>query len=253
MNQTQKARQFTQAHIKGDPIILYNVWDAGSGRAVEAAGASALATGSWSVAAAHGYEDGEAIPFSLLEIITQRLCACTNVPVSIDFEAGFGMAPSTVAEFGERLIHAGAVGVNFEDQAIAAGGLIDTTLQAERIAALRDIAGAMPLHINARTDSFLLAAPDQDHKPLLSDAIARAAAYEAAGASSFFAPGLNDPALIGQLCAATALPVNVMLTPASAPLGELAAAGVARCSYGPGPYRQMIETLGDAARTVYAA
>lgn len=251
MNQTQKAKHFTQLHIKGEPLVLYNVWDAGSGQAVVRAGAAALATGSWSVAAAHGYEDGEAIPFALLETVAQRLCASTEVPVSIDFEAGFGITPETVAEFGERLIHAGAVGINFEDQNIANGGLLDTAVQAQRISALREVAGAMPLHINARTDIFLLAAADQNHGELVDQAIDRAAAYANAGASSFFAPGLSNPTLIARLCGATPLPVNVMMTPKSPSLGDLAAAGVARVSYGPGPYRQMIETLEAAARSVY--
>lgn len=251
MNQTQKAQHFTRLHVKGDPLILYNVWDAGSGQAVVKAGARALATGSWSVAAAHGYDDGQAIPFELLESVAKRLCACVEVPVSIDFEAGFGIDPDTVAGFAERLIQAGVVGVNFEDQAIADGGLIDTALQTERVAALREVAGAMPLHINARTDVFLLAGPAQGHAELLDEAIARATAYASAGANSFFAPGLTDLELIKTLCTTVDLPVNVMMTPDSSPIAALAAAGVARISYGPGPYRQMIDTLEAVASKVY--
>jgi 2-methylisocitrate lyase-like PEP mutase family enzyme len=253
MNQTQKARHFSELHVKGQPLILYNVWDAGSGQAVARAGARALATGSWSVAAAHGYDDGQDIPFGLLETITQRLCACVELPVSVDFEAGFGMAPETVAGFAERLIDAGAVGVNFEDQSIADGGLIDTAVQAERVAALRDAAGAMPLHINARTDLFLLADAAPDHAELLDETITRAQAYAGAGASSFFAPGLIDPELIATLCKATDLPVNVMMTPASPSIDTLAAAGVARISYGPGPHRQMIDALEAAAGKIYGS
>ena len=35
---------FAALHVPGDPVILYNIWDAGSARAVAAAGAKALAT-----------------------------------------------------------------------------------------------------------------------------------------------------------------------------------------------------------------
>ena len=46
LNQNEKARLFASLHRKGEPVILYNVWDAGSAAAVADAGASALATGS---------------------------------------------------------------------------------------------------------------------------------------------------------------------------------------------------------------
>jgi 2-methylisocitrate lyase-like PEP mutase family enzyme len=58
MNQKEKAKRFTQLHVKGPPLVLYNVWDPGSARSVLEAGAKAIATSSWSVAAAQGYQDG---------------------------------------------------------------------------------------------------------------------------------------------------------------------------------------------------
>ena len=62
-------------HKKGEPIILYNVWDAGGAKALAGAGAKAIATGSWSMAAAHGYEDGEAIPLELVLTIVERIAS----------------------------------------------------------------------------------------------------------------------------------------------------------------------------------
>ena len=53
------AQAFQALHVPGSPLVLFNAWDVGSARAVADAGAKAIATGSWSVAAAHGYEDGE--------------------------------------------------------------------------------------------------------------------------------------------------------------------------------------------------
>lgn len=58
-SQIDKAELFRSLHTPHDPLILYNIWDAGSAKAVAAAGAKAIATGSWSVAAAQGYQDGE--------------------------------------------------------------------------------------------------------------------------------------------------------------------------------------------------
>ena len=52
MTQTEKARTFAALHVPGDPVILFNIWDAGSARAVAKAGAKAIASGSVSVAGA---------------------------------------------------------------------------------------------------------------------------------------------------------------------------------------------------------
>ncbi|WP_083867700.1 isocitrate lyase/phosphoenolpyruvate mutase family protein [Pseudaminobacter salicylatoxidans] len=69
-------------HVKGQPLILYNAWDAGSARAISAAGVSAIATSSWAVAAAHGYEDGERLPIAISETVIARIVATTDLPVS---------------------------------------------------------------------------------------------------------------------------------------------------------------------------
>ena len=58
MNQSDKAGRFAELHVKGRPALLYNAWDAGSAKAILAAGAQAIATSSWSVAEAQGYRDG---------------------------------------------------------------------------------------------------------------------------------------------------------------------------------------------------
>jgi 2-methylisocitrate lyase-like PEP mutase family enzyme len=85
----------------------------------------------------------------------------------------------------------------------------------------------------------------------VDEAIERAAAYAEAGASGFFVPGLSNPDLIGRVCEAVALPVNIMMRPGVPEVRTLAGLGVARVSYGPGPYRAMIERLKGEAAKVY--
>src|SRR5205823_4943546 len=82
---------------------------------------------------------------------------------------------------------------------------------ARRIAAIREAARAkgVDLFINARTDLFL--GQQRDPANSINDALDRAKAYAAAGASGFFIPGLRDDALIGHVCDGVALPVNVMV------------------------------------------
>lgn len=44
--QSDQATIFANLHIIGNPLVLYNIWDAGSAKVVEEAGAKAIGTGS---------------------------------------------------------------------------------------------------------------------------------------------------------------------------------------------------------------
>lgn len=153
----------------------------------------------------------------------------------------------------EKVILAGAVGINFEDQIVNGEGLYSIEDQCKRIVAVRDAAKltALPLFINARTDVFLKTYPMKHDEAQLDEAIRRAAAYAAAGASGFFAPGLRNANLIEKLCGVSPIPVNIMVLPDTPSLVELAKLGVARISYGPAPYRQMTEALKEAGRKAF--
>ena len=253
-NQADNAATFHTLHKKGEPVILYSIWDPGSAKIVADAGAKAIATGSWPVAAAHGFADGEQIPLDLAMDNLRRIDSAVDLPVSVDLEGGYGVAPEVVAETVGRACEAGAVGFNFEDQIVGGSGLYDVPVQVSRIAAARAAAdkSGWSAFINARTDLFLKAKPDTHDQAMLDDAIARAKAYEDAGANGFFAPGLADEGLIGRLCEATQLPVNIIALPHVPDTSTLANLGVARISYGPVPYRRMAKWLEDEARQALA-
>lgn len=238
MNQKQKARYFADLHVSGDPVVLFNIWDAGSAQAVAKAGAKAIATGSWSLAAAQGYPDGEQIPLPLLETIAARIVTSVDLPVSIDFEGAYATEPDAAADNVERILNTGAVGINFEDQVVTGEGLHPIDFQAERIAAIRERANALaiPMVINARTDLFLEEPDHSQHANLIEEAKKRAKVYAEAGASCFFVPGLSDINLIKAICSASPLPVNVMMAKGAPSISKLAETGVARISYGPGPF-----------------
>lgn len=252
MDQIEKANTLASLHRKGDPLVLYNIWDAGSARAVAEAGAKALATGSWSVAAAHGYGDGQKIPLSLLTEIARLIAHATPLPLSVDFEGAYAVAPEEAAANVAKLIDAGAVGINFEDQVVGGNGVHPADLQAARIRAIRAMAESrgIPFFINARTDLFLQASDASEHAGLLNEACRRAEAFAAAGASGFFAPGI-DADLIGTLCERVVLPVNIMARSTPPDLPTLKRLGVARVSYGPGPYRAMVARLKSEAEAIY--
>lgn len=244
-SQSEKAQLFSELHVKGAPLTLYNIWDAGGAKAIADAGAKAVATGSWSVAAAQGYADGEAIPLDFLLMIAERIASTVDLPLSLDFEGGYAAEPQLLAKNITRLIEAGAVGLNFEDQVVGDEGLYDIEIQQGRIKAIRQAAdnSGVPLVINARTDLFLKERDRDQHAGLVKQAIERAAAYRDAGASCFFIPGLVDRQLIRAVIDAVSLPVNVMMMSGSPAVADLASLGVARISYGPGPYASSMATL----------
>jgi 2-methylisocitrate lyase-like PEP mutase family enzyme len=252
--QLDRAKTFHRLHVKGDPIVLFNVWDAGTARVVAGAGAKAIATGSWSVAAAQGCSDGQVLPLAVALDNLARIVAGVDLPVTIDLEAGYGDAPEVVADTVAHAIASGAIGCNLEDQIIGGDGLYSIDDQSRRIRAARQAAdgASLPMFINARTDLFLKAAAEHHDDRLVDDALQRAQAYADAGASGIFVPGLVDERLIGCMCTASQLPVNIMVLPAVPTAKRLAELGVARVSHGPRPYMQMMRSLDEAARRVYA-
>jgi len=248
----EKAAIFHQSHVKGNPLVLVNVWDAGSALAIQSAGATAIATGSWSVAAAHGEQDGEVMPFQLVLNNLARITASVDLPVTIDIEGGYGRFASEVKENVSQVIHHGAVGINIEDQLPAGAGLYPMEEQCLRLSAAREAAeqAGISLFINARTDIFLQNTPERHNDALLEEALIRSNAYAEAGASGLFVPGLQNPQLIQQLCERSSLPVNVMVTSLEPSPKQLAVLGVARISYGPYPYLQAMEHLKELGQSI---
>lgn len=242
---------FAALHVPGAPLVLFNAWDAGSARAIAAAGAKAIATGSWSVAAAHGFPDGEALPIDLALTNAERIVRAVELPVSIDFEGGYAVAPDALAGNMARLAATGAIGCNFEDRVVSGNGLHAITAQAARIRAARQALGS-DFFINARTDIFLSTPAETHDDAKAEEAIARGHAYAEAGANGFFVPGLVDLTLLQRICVAVPLPVNAMAFPGAPSAAAFAEAGVARISHGPGPYRIAMHAIGEAARTAFA-
>jgi 2-methylisocitrate lyase-like PEP mutase family enzyme len=242
--QFESAQLFRKLHIKGEPIVLINIWDPGSAKAIYEIGAKAIATSSYAVAAAHGYQDGENMPFGLAIGNLERIIASIDIPVTVDLESGYGITSTQVQDTVTKIIIAGAVGINIEDQIIGANSLYSCDEQCSRIAGARKAAieTGVPIFINARTDIFLQSSQEQ-HEKQLKEALRRAEAYATAGADGFFMPGLQDEALIARLCDISPLPVNIMTSLNGIASYRLAKLGVSRVSYGPAPYLSAIDAL----------
>lgn len=252
--QDEKARLFHSLHVPGQPVVLFNAWDAGSARAVADAGARAIATGSWSVAAANGFADGEQLSFDVALANLRRIVAAVQAPVTIDLESGYGDTPAQVAATLAAALEAGAVGCNLEDSYPSDGTLRDPNEQAGRLTAARRAAhdAGVAFFINARTDVFFQKPSAAHDMAMVDDALRRARIYADAGASGLFVPGVVEESLIARLAEASPLPVNVMVMPGVPGRARLAELGVARVSHGPGPYRGAMQWLTDAARAAMA-
>jgi 2-methylisocitrate lyase-like PEP mutase family enzyme len=242
-----RARYFTGLHVPGDPLVLFNVWDAGSARAVAAAGAKAIATGSASVAMANGFADGQEVPMDFALANAQRIAASVDLPVTVDFEGGYAAGSAGIEANVAALVATGAIGCNFEDQVVGTDKLYSTEDQSARIAAVRSAAGS-DFFINARTDIFLKAPQETHNEAMVDHALERARAYADAGASGYFVPMLGDLRLLERVCAGSPIPVNFMTYPGCPSNGEVAATGVARISHGPFPHMALMEEFEAAAR-----
>jgi 2-methylisocitrate lyase-like PEP mutase family enzyme len=239
------AEKLRKLHVPGDPLVLANVWDPPSARAVESAGMRAIATSSNAIAPMYGYDDHGHLPADVAFGALRRIADAVRLPVTADLEDGYGLSAE---EFVERLVDSGACGANLEDSDYRAGGLVDADRQAERISAIKAAARARRVDpvVNARVDVHL-------HKGSVADGLKRARKYFAAGADCVFPIFLSDAAAIREYVALG--PTNVLYGPGGVALAELAKLGVARISVGSFLFRLLhkrLEVAVDALRRLDA-
>ncbi len=228
--QSELAGRFCALHDRRHVLLLPNAWDAGSARLFEDLGFAAIATTSGGVAWSLGYADGEQAPLAEVLAAVRRMVRVTSVPVTVDFEAGYGETPAEVAASVRQVIEAGACGINLED-GVRHEYLRDVDDAAQRIAAARQAAqdAGVPIFINARVDNWIIGGGASDDERL-EDALRRAKAYLAAGADGIYPIALARPEVIAALCARIDAPVNVGAWPGLPDLAGLGRLGVARVS-----------------------
>jgi len=226
--QADLARRFDDLHVPGDPVILVNVWDAVSARAVASApGVRAIATASHAVSEAHGVSDGEGLDVDTALSVARTVVQSVPLPVTIDFERGYAEDALGVEANVARLIETGAVGLNLEDS-IPGTAMRPFEDAVTRVAAARAAGeeAGVPIVINARVDSLV-------RGESFEQAIERANAYLGAGASVIFMLGLRTEHEVKRAVDEVDGRVSVMVGSDSVPLATLARLGVSRVSFGP--------------------
>jgi 2-methylisocitrate lyase-like PEP mutase family enzyme len=226
----EKAAALQKLHQGPRILVLPNCWDVGSALVIEKAGAQAMATSSAGVANVLGYADGQEISRAEMIDMVRRVALRVKVPVTADAEAGYGDAAETV----RQVLAAGAVGMNLEDAA-QDGSLFPLEQQVASIRAARAVAdqAGVAFVINGRTDAF--AAPGITDR--LGEAVKRANAYLAAGASCAFVPFIAKAEVIAELAKQIKGPLNILGGPQTPPIQEMEKMGVRRVSLGSGPAR----------------
>lgn len=249
--QVKLAERFSELHRADGMFILPNVWDPGSARVFEKEGFNAVGTTSAGMAYSMGYPDGESLSMDDLVLSVGAIARRVDIPLSVDFERGYGRTAEEVKENARRLVNAGAVGFNIED-GMADGNLEDLALQLEKIRALADLKSEMnlPFVINARTCAYWLNVGDSDTKEQI--AIERCNAFILAGADCAFVPGALDEATVTKLVRAIDGPVNIILNPLFHDFKKLEEIGVKRLSIGSGAVRSLLGHLIEIARDLKA-
>lgn len=238
--------RFAHLHRQGC-FVMPNPWDAGSARMMAAMGAAALATSSAAHAFTLGRPDmGTVTRDEALEHAAQ-IIAATDLPVSGDFENGFGDAPEDVAETIRMAGEAGLSGCGIEDTQMVEGNpAYGREAAIDRIAAAVEAARDLgrPFILTTRADGVMNGTYDMD------EALARVQAFAAAGADCVYIPVLPDVAALDRLMAAVWVPVNVLAVGAMqrATVAKIAAKGVRRISLG----SQMARVTHAAIRDVMA-
>lgn len=236
-------------HQPGRPFILANAWDAGSAKILSALGAKAIGTSSAAHAFTLGRPDMGRVTRDEALAHAEQLVAATALPVSGDFENGFGRSPEEVAETVRLAADAGLAGISIEDTALPSANPYEPSLATERIEAAVQAARALPndFVLLARADGVMNRGYD------LAEGIARLQAFEAVGADALYLPlppGMDDVAAI---CSSVSKPVNALAAGrfTSVRYEEFAAAGVARISLGSALARVTHRAIHDAARSIF--
>jgi 2-methylisocitrate lyase-like PEP mutase family enzyme len=244
-DKVERARELWRLHQAPELLQVVNVGDAASAKVVAALPETrAVATASHSIAASHGYEDGERIPLDLMLTAVGRIVDAVDQPVTADLEAGYGDAGETI----RRAIGIGVVGANLED----AMRPFDEAVAAVRATIAAAAAEGVPFALNARTDVFLKAS-ELSTAEKVSEAVRRGRAFLEEGAACVFVPGRLDESAIEQLVAGLGeRKLSVIGSPGSVAPARLQELGVARVSYGPWTQRVALTALQDTAAELYA-
>lgn len=250
MSMSERHEAFARLHTQGC-FVLPNPWDRGSARMMAALGAVALATTSAGHAFTMGRADMGGVTRDEAFAHAAEIVSATVLPVSGDFENGFGDDPDTVAQTVRMAAEAGLSGCGIEDMGFDGGvSAYDFDLTVERIKAAVSAARGLgrPFVLTARADGVMNGVYD------LAEGIHRLQAFEAAGADCLYLPVPPGRAELAAVLGAVTAPVNALAAGAlrDLSLAEMTAMGVRRVSLGSQMSRVTHAAIRDGMTAVLA-
>jgi 2-methylisocitrate lyase-like PEP mutase family enzyme len=240
--QKEKARKFSTMHRQPGMFILPNAWDVGSAYVFEKQGFAAVATSSAGIAYALGCPDSETVSFDDYLWIVERMSRRLNIPLSVDFERGYGETADEVKDNARKMLLAGVVGFNIEDGQ-PDGSLAPLEFQLAKIKALTELKAELDIDfvINARTCAYWLNIGNDETK--LQTACERGNAFAEAGADCVFVPGAIDENTIRRLVVGIKAPLNIILNGKFNDFAQLRKLGVRRLSIGSSLVRYIFDRI----------
>lgn len=224
-------------------LVCPGAQDALSAKLIEKAGFKALQVSGFGLAATYlGMPDMAFLSFSEMLEFTRNIIDAVNIPVMADADTGFGNAINA-RYVTEKLIRAGAAGMNIEDQFfpkrcghLEGKQIVSLDEMVLKIKACKSVKKNLDpdFVINARTDAIAVSGVDE--------AIRRGNAYAEAGADLIFVEAPRSPKQINEIVKGINAPVSINLmdavvggkTPLIA-IEKLREMGVARISLPVGP------------------
>jgi 2-methylisocitrate lyase-like PEP mutase family enzyme len=251
------ASNFRSLLVRDQPLLMPGAHDALSARMIEAAGFSAYGVGGAALSATQlAQPDIGVQSFGEYRDAVARIMEGSRLPVMIDGENGFGdlnALKRTVQSF-ERM---GVAGIAFEDLGFPpVPGAAPSVIAHEEM--IRKLTAALAARRNERL--FIIGRTDAAYTLGLTEALARARAYQDLGIDAVLVPGLADLAAYQQLRDAIRIPIFAVVVPESpwfAPtVPQLTRVGIEAAIYPAAILTRMVLAIGaglDAIRATNGA
>jgi 2-methylisocitrate lyase-like PEP mutase family enzyme len=241
--------KFKALHSEKELFLLPNAWDARSALVFQESGFAAIGTSSAAVANSFGLEDGQNMTLEDYLFVIKKILAAIKVPLTVDFEMGYGENDEAIAENICNLATLGVAGINIEDSYIDKEGrkLKDATVFANTINHIKAKLKSrnLDLFVNLRCDTHILNIASKE-----TEIISRLKIYNKTKADGIFIPCIVKEDDISDAVSYSKLPVNVMVIPTLPGIEKLNTLGVKRVSMGPFPFHKVYKGIGELSKEV---
>lgn len=241
--------KFKSLHHQDELLLLPNVWDARSAIIFQEKDFPAIGTSSAAVANSLGYEDGEQMPLSEYLFVINRIISSVKIPLTVDFEMGYGKTNDEISDNISKLIDLGVAGINIEDSAIQNSKRVlkDAHTFGSTVEYVKNKLASrnLKIFINIRCDTYIL---NVDNKQ--QETATRLKIYNTTGADGIFLPCITNEEDIREAIANTPLPLNVMSITGLPAFEILNKLGVKRVSMGPFMFQKVYKSIGSLSQAI---